>query len=76
MPEHQRPALVARLLDRYLLPGGRAIICSYGSSRRPEPKVQPMADWLSGLGFTVAGEAGGVADNGVPIVGVAWVEAS
>ena len=76
VPEHQRPALVARLLDKYLLPGGKAIVCSYGSSRRTEPKVEPIADWLTGWGFTVAGETIGTADNGVPIVGVAWVEAS
>ena len=76
VPQHLRPALVARLLDRFLLPGGRAIICSYGSSRRPEPKVEPIGEWLADWGFEVGGEASGVADNGVPISRVAWVEAA
>ena len=76
VPPERRPDLVARLLNRYLLPRGRAIICSYGSSRRPEPRVEPVGDMLRGWGFNVVGEAGGTAENGVPIVGVAWVEAS
>lgn len=74
VPEERRPDLVARLLNRFLLPGGRAIICSYGSSRRPEPAVEPVGDLLRTWGFDVAGESIGTADNGVPLVGVAWIE--
>ncbi len=75
VPSERRPDLVARLLNRFVVPGGRAILCSYGSSRRPEPKVEPIAEQLAGWGFRVVGEATGLAENGVALVGVAWVEA-
>jgi SAM-dependent methyltransferase len=46
VPEHDQPAYLARLLQVMLVPGGRLIVCSYGSSRRPEAGVAPTAEIL------------------------------
>lgn len=75
VPEWRRPDLVRRLLDVFLVPGGRVIVCSYGSSRRPSPGAEPVADLLAGYGFTVAGHAEVVADTGRVTTRVAWVDA-
>jgi SAM-dependent methyltransferase len=72
VPPPRRCDMVDRLLRDYLLPGGRLIVCSYGSSRRPEPKVEPVRDILSDWGYTVAGEAEGIDTNGVVFTRVAW----
>lgn len=74
-PAHRRPALVGRLLGEFLVPGGRLIVCSYGSSRRPAPKTEPVGELLRGWGYEVAGEAEAVDSNGVVITRVAWVDA-
>lgn len=65
---------VQRLLDEYVEPAGRLLVCSYGNSRRPEPKVEPLGDILSGWGFDVAGEAEAVELNGVLVNRVAWLD--
>jgi hypothetical protein len=70
-PEHRR-GLVGRLIGEYLLPGGRLVLCSYGSSRRPTPKAVPVGKILRGWGYQVAGEAEGVDTNGVVFTRVAW----
>lgn len=64
-PRHRRHEMVERLLREYLSPGGRLILCSYASSRRPTPKAEPVGDILRNWGYTVAGEAEGVDTNGV-----------
>lgn len=76
VPPHRQPELVARLLTTFLAPSGRLIVCSYGSSRRPAPRVVSIGDMLRGWGRRVAGEAGGADLNGVRIVRVAWVDAT
>lgn len=72
---HRQRELVDGLLSTFLTPGGRLIVCSYGSSRRPAPRVEPVGDMLRGWGCRVAGEAEGADLNGVAIVRVAWIDA-
>jgi hypothetical protein len=73
-PPHRRHEMVERLLREYLSPGGRLILCSYGSSRRPTPKAEPVGEILRNWGCTVAGEAEGVDTNGVVFTRVAWTD--
>jgi SAM-dependent methyltransferase len=77
VPERARPGFVSRLLDTFLLPGGRLLVCSYGSSRRPAPRVEPIDAYLRSWGFTVTGvRTARDPDNGIPVTRVAWVEQS
>ncbi|MDQ3695732.1 MAG: class I SAM-dependent methyltransferase [Chloroflexota bacterium] len=55
VPRHRQPELVARLLDRVVAPGGRLVIVAYRS--RGNKDAGPIADWLSGWGFVIGGEA-------------------
>lgn len=71
--EHRRPSMVRCLLDEYLAPGGRLILCSYGSYRRPEPKTEPVAKILRDWNYGVAGESEAVDTNGVVITRAAWI---
>jgi len=73
-PPHRRHELVECLLSEYLLPGERLILTSYGSSRHPTPKVEPVGEILRDYGYTVAGEAEGVDTNGVVFTRVAWTD--
>ncbi len=49
VPPSRRREYVERLLERFVAPGGRLIICSYGSSRsegdRAELLVDELRDW-------------------------------
>jgi hypothetical protein len=72
-PSHRR-RMVERLLRTYLVPGGRLIVCSYGSSRRPAPKAEPVGEILRSWGYAVAGEAEGIDTNGVVFTRVAWID--
>lgn len=72
VPRHRRPDMVERLLHEYLVPGGRLILCSYGSSRHPEPKTEPVAEMLRDWNYEVAGESEATDTNGIPITRVAW----
>jgi SAM-dependent methyltransferase len=49
VPTSRRREYALRLLERVVAPGGRLIICSYGSSRpegdRAEPLVDEIRDW-------------------------------
>lgn len=74
VPPDRRGALVERLLGGFLAPGGRLIVCSYGSATRPVPKAEPVGDILRGWGYRVAGEAEGADANGVVFTRVAWVD--
>lgn len=73
-PAHHRREMVGRLLRDYLVPGGRLIVCSYGSSRRPAPKAEPVGAILGSWGYEISGEAEGADANGVVITRVAWVD--
>jgi hypothetical protein len=74
VPPSMRRAYVQRLLEQVVEPGGRLLVCSYGNSRRPEPKVEPLGDILTAWGFAVAGETEAVELNGVPVNRVAWID--
>lgn len=74
VPPPRQQALVARLLAAVVVPGGRLIVCSYGSSTRPVPRAESVGDRLRAWGYAVAGEAEGVAANGVTITRVAWID--
>lgn len=71
VPDAARHQLVVRCLDYLIAPGGRLIICSYGSATRPPELVGSQ---LRSWGFTVAGEAGVTDSNGVLITRIAWVD--
>lgn len=75
VPPARQPALVDRLLHEVVTPGGRLVVCSYGSSRLPLSRVEPVGDTLRGWGHEVAGETKGADANGVVFVRVAWVDA-
>lgn len=75
-PDELRACYLRRLLERVVVPGGRLIVCSYGSARRPEPRVEPLGELLTNWGFRVAGEAEAVdPQHNVSITRVAWIEA-
>jgi hypothetical protein len=75
VPPHRRREMTERLLDEYLVPGGRLILTSYGSSRRPEPRTEPVGEMLSRWGYEVAGESEAADTNSVIITRVAWTDA-
>ncbi len=74
VPEHRQRELVQRLFDDVLLPGGRLIVCSYGSSRRPQPNAEPLGELLRGWGHEVKGEAAAREINGRVVTYVAWID--
>ena len=75
VPAEREREFVQRLLDLYLAPGGRLLTCSYGSSRRPSPRVEPIDEQLRAWGFTVGGVAEAVDPaNGIPVSRVAWID--
>ena len=74
VPRDRRRGMVERLLRDYLVPGGRLIVCSYGSSRRPEPVAEPVGEILRGWNYEVAGETGATDTNGAVITRVAWLD--
>jgi trans-aconitate methyltransferase len=76
-PEPEQPALVERLLDGFVVPGGRLIVCSYTSRSRPER--EPLVDVAAVLGewgWRVAGTAVGRDRDGLPLTKVAWIDAA
>jgi SAM-dependent methyltransferase len=75
VPKEREREFVQRLVERFLTPDGRLLICSYGSSRRPAPLVEPIDEQLREMGFTVGGVAEAVDPaNGIPVNRVAWIE--
>jgi hypothetical protein len=75
VPEASRRRYVQRLLAEVVSPGGRLIVCSYGSATRPDNRVEPIAAYLRDWGFAVAGEAESADLNGVVFTRVAWIDA-
>ncbi len=74
-PPRLRPALIERLADTFVVPGGRLIVCSYGSARRAGLKAEAVGDALRGWGQEVVGETEGADSNSVVFVRVAWMDA-
>lgn len=54
VPEPQRREYIERMLDQLIAPGGRLILCSYGSTRSAGPRVEPIVDQLEDWGTPVA----------------------
>jgi SAM-dependent methyltransferase len=74
VPPRRRQQLVSRLLARAVAPGGRVVVCSYGSSSGQEPRVEPLQDILETWGYAVAGTSEAVTPAGVVITRVAWID--
>lgn len=74
VPSHRRRDMVERLLQEFLVPGGRLILTSYGSSRRPELRTEMVGEILRDRGYEVAGESEAADTNGVVITRVAWLD--
>jgi hypothetical protein len=55
VPATRRREYVERLLDSFVAPGGRLIVCSYGSSRPEGARAEPLVDEFQGWGLTVRG---------------------
>ena len=73
--EDRERDFIQRLLDLYLNPGGRLLLCSYGSSRRPAPLVQPIDEQVAAWGFNVGGFVEAIDPaNGIPVTRVAWID--
>lgn len=62
-PPPHRQEMVERVLREYLVPGGRLIVCSQGSSRRPVSKAEHVGGILRDWGHAVVGEAEGLDAN-------------
>lgn len=74
VPYHRRGLYVHRLLDRVVAPGGRLIVCFYGSGRRPEVPAEPAAETLTAMGFAVAGRSEALDSDGRSTTRVAWID--
>jgi SAM-dependent methyltransferase len=75
VPGDRRQEYVQRLLDRFLEPGGRLIVCGYGSPRSALA-ADPVGDELRALGFVPQEEHDAEApEGGGPIVRIACVRA-
>lgn len=74
VPRHRRRDMVERLLRKFLVPGGRLILTSYGSSRRAGPKTELVGEILRGWNYEVAGESEAADTDGAVITRVAWIE--
>ena len=70
-PEERRRELVERLLERVVAPGGRLIVCGYGSPRSgipTDPVRRILREWGYEPELELAGEA---PEGGGPIVELA-----
>ena len=68
--------LVEHLLRDVVAPDGRLIVCDYGSSRRPAPRVQDIGAILRAWGYNVVGETSVADPNGIVVTRVAWIDAA
>jgi 2-polyprenyl-3-methyl-5-hydroxy-6-metoxy-1,4-benzoquinol methylase len=73
-PSHHRE-YVRRVLDSAVARGGRLIVSNYGSRSKNESPIG-VAEYLSGLGFAVAGSAEASEHDGFVITRTAWIESS
>jgi SAM-dependent methyltransferase len=55
VPLHRRREYLERLLARVVAPGGRLIVCSYGSSRPEGARAELLIDEIRGWGLRVDG---------------------
>ena len=72
-PDDEQEQLVAHLLDAVVAPGGRLIVCAYGSRTRPDQRAEDLTARLGAWGHTVAGtRTAVVGDRAVTWVG--WIQ--
>jgi len=75
VPQGRRRTYVQRVLDLFLEPGGRLIVCGYGSPRSGLA-AEPVGDELRALGFEPEEEIDAEApEGGGPIVRIACLRA-
>jgi hypothetical protein len=74
-PPGEERALVEHLLGRVVAPDGKLVVCGYGSRKDLDNRAPDVALQLHRWGFPVRGEATAVAENGVVVCRVAWVQA-
>jgi hypothetical protein len=55
VPPSRRREYAERLLERFVAPEGRLMICSYGSSRPEGDRADPLVDEIRAWGLTVRG---------------------
>jgi hypothetical protein len=55
VPPSRRREYAERLLQRFVAPGGRLLICSYGSSRPEGDRADTLVDEIRGWGLAVHG---------------------
>jgi SAM-dependent methyltransferase len=55
VPSSRRREYAERLLERFVAPGGRLMICSYGSSRPEGDRADPLVDEIRACGLAVQG---------------------
>jgi SAM-dependent methyltransferase len=55
VPESRRREYAERLLERMVAPGGRLIVCSYGSSRPEGARAEPLVDDFRRWEFPIRG---------------------
>lgn len=75
VPPWRERAYIARLLRDLVAPGGRLLLCAYGSGRREHPRAMDVRAQLRAWGFSVADSA--VAhdpDSGRVVTRVLWIE--
>jgi hypothetical protein len=53
VPPSLRRKYAERLLERFIEPTGRLLVCSYGSSRPEGARAEPLIDELSAWGLTI-----------------------
>jgi hypothetical protein len=75
VPDHRRRAYVERLLECFLAPLGRLIICSYGSSRPEGIRAEPLLDEIAAWGIEVTGVDDVVSqEHGFVITRAVWIQ--
>jgi SAM-dependent methyltransferase len=55
VPERLRRQYAERLLEDVVAPGGRLIVCAYGSSRPEGPRAEPLIEEIRGWGLSIHG---------------------
>lgn len=77
VPATRRREYVERLLEQVVTPGGRLIVCSYGSSRPEGARAEMLVDEIAGWGIPIAGLSDTVSpEHGFVITRVVWMTRS
>jgi trans-aconitate methyltransferase len=71
-PVGEERALVDHLLEAVVAPGGRLVVCSYGSRTLPDPRAEDLTERLAGWGHAVAGTSTATAGDRVT-TWVGWI---